>query len=147
MLRDVQNCVKECDHCLKLKAKPQKTKLQPILITHPLELVHMDYLTTESGKRDKDVNILVIPDHFTRYMQAIIIHSWTAKATVQVLWNKFIVHYGLSDSTVSDQGRNYESDLVQELCMWGQVRKMHTAPNHHSVMVSASTSIACSLIC
>ena len=33
--------------------------------TYPMELVHMDYLTIAANEGDKDVNILVITDHFT----------------------------------------------------------------------------------
>ena len=36
-----------------------------------MELVHMDYLTIESNKQDKDVNILVVTDHFTRLAHAL----------------------------------------------------------------------------
>ena len=40
----------------------------------------MDYTTIESGTNsDKDVNVLVVTDHFTRYAQAFITPSQTAK--------------------------------------------------------------------
>ena len=48
--------------CLCFKSKPQKTALYPITATYPLELVHMDFLTIESVKTDKDMNILVVTD-------------------------------------------------------------------------------------
>ena len=38
-----------------------------------MELVHIDYLTIEAPKNSKslrDVNILIVTDHFTRYAQA-----------------------------------------------------------------------------
>ena len=54
-----------------------KTELYPISTTHPLELVHMDFLTIEFGKTDKDGNILVVTDHFTHYAQAFITPSQT----------------------------------------------------------------------
>ena len=38
----------------------------------PLELVHMDYLTIQAMEGGKDIHILVITDHFTRYAQAIL---------------------------------------------------------------------------
>ena len=44
--------------------------LENIEASYPMELVHMDYLTIESNKSDKDVNILVVMDHFTRLAQA-----------------------------------------------------------------------------
>ena len=56
---EMKNHIWNCDRCLHFKSKLQKTELFPITATHPLELVHMDFLTIESGKTDKDVNILV----------------------------------------------------------------------------------------
>ena len=130
MLRDTEGHFKKCEWHLKFKAKPQKVELQAILVTYPLELVHMDYLTIESAKADKDVNILVITDHFMRFVQVIITNSQTTKTTAQALWDTFIVHYGLPESIVSNQGRNFESELVQELCRLGQVRKLCTTLYH-----------------
>ena len=56
MSTDIENHIQTCDRCLCFKSKRQKTELCPITTTHPLELVHMDFLTVESGKTGKDVN-------------------------------------------------------------------------------------------
>ena len=73
---------------------------------HPLELVEMDFLTVEPGKIGKDVNILVVTDHFTHYEQAFITLSKTARVVAQTLWDKLFIHYGLLGKIVSDQGCN-----------------------------------------
>ena len=65
MTADMENHIQTCDRCLCFKSKPQKPELYPITATHPLELIHMDFLTNESGKTGKDMNILVVTDHFT----------------------------------------------------------------------------------
>ena len=80
MAQDIETHIKQCDRCLRFKSKPQQTELHPIIATHPMELVHMDYLTIESGKANKDVNILVVTDHFTRYAQAFITPTQTARS-------------------------------------------------------------------
>ena len=72
-----------------------------------MELVHMDYLAIEANEGGKDVHILVITDHFTRYAQAIVTSSQTTKCTAQSLWDKFIVHYGLPVKILMDQGHNF----------------------------------------
>ena len=41
-------------------------------------LVHIDFLTIEATKKDKDVNILVVMDHFTS-AQAYVTRSQTAQ--------------------------------------------------------------------
>ena len=44
-----QHIVK-CPRCLKRKSTPQVAPLQPILVSQPLELVHLDYSTLEPSK-------------------------------------------------------------------------------------------------
>ena len=53
--------------------------MQPILVSYPLELVHLDFLTL-GGKADdnKSVNILIVKDHFTKYAQAYIMPKQVA---------------------------------------------------------------------
>ena len=83
----------------------------------------MDYLTIEAMEGGKDIHILVITDHFTRYAQAIVTSLQTAKCTAQNLWDKFIVHYGLPEKILTDQGHNFESDLLKALCEIAQVEE------------------------
>ena len=79
--------------------------LQPIHVTQPLELVHMDYLSLEPSKGNIE-NVLVITDHFTRYALAYPSKTQTAQATARILWDNFICHYGFPEKFISDQGRN-----------------------------------------
>ena len=44
-------------------------------------------LTIEMTKGGKDVHVLIITDHFTRYTQALVTTSQTAKCTAQALWD------------------------------------------------------------
>ena len=98
--------------------------------TYPMELVHMDYLTIEATEGGKDIHILVLTNHLTRYAQAIVTSSQTAKCTAQNLWDKFIVHYGLPKKILTDQGHNFESDLLKALCKIAQVKKIRMSGYH-----------------
>ena len=119
----------KCSRCLRRKTPPQVAPLQPILVTQPLELVHMDYLSLEPSKGNIE-NVLVITDHFTRYALAYPSKTQTAQATARILWDNFICHYGFPEKFISDQGRNFESDLIKELCKIAGVKKVHTTPYH-----------------
>ena len=116
-----------CTRCLRRKTPPQVTPLQPIYVTQPLELVHMDYLSPEPSKGNTE-NVLMITDHFTRYALAYPRKTQTAQATTRILWDNFICHYGFPEKFISDQGRNFESDLIKELCKIAGVKKLHTTP-------------------
>ena len=121
--------VLKCTRCLRRKTPPHVAPLQPIHVTQPLELVHMDYLSLEPSKGNTE-NVLVITDHFTRYALAYPSKTQTAQATARILWDNFICHYGFPEKFISDQGRNFESDLIKELCKIAGVQKLHTTPYH-----------------
>ena len=67
-------------------------------------------------------------DHFTRYAQAYITPNQKASTVAKTLWDKFFVHYGFPEKILSDQGCNFESKLLKELCILAQIKKMHTTP-------------------
>ena len=121
--------VNKCQKCLKRKAIPDVGPLQPIIVSQPMELVHMDFLSIEPSKGNIE-NVLVITDHFTWYAQAYASKTQTAQATAKLLWENFIRHYGFPEKFLSDQGRNFESELISELCKLAQVEKAHTTPYH-----------------
>ena len=115
----------------RFKTQPEKAELNPIIATRPLELVHIDYLTIEAptnSKSGKDINVLIITDHFTRYAQAHMTSSQKAPVVAKTLWDQFFVHYGFPEKILSDQGRNFESQLISELCELTQVKKSRTTP-------------------
>ena len=62
---DATHHVSTCEQCLSFKSKQDKAELYLLLATYPLELVHMDFLTTENPHTGADINILVLTDHFT----------------------------------------------------------------------------------
>ena len=69
-------------------------------------------------------------DHFTRYAQAYPSKTQATLATAKLLWNNFRVHYGFLTKFISDQGCNFESKLIENLCRVAGVRKLRTIPYH-----------------
>ena len=132
MQEEATQHILKCSRCLRRKTPPQVAPLQPILVTLPLELVHMDYLSLEPSKGNIE-NVLVITDHFTRYVLAYRSKTQTAQATARILWENFICHYGFPEKFISDQGRNFESELIKELCKIAGVKKVHTTPYHPQI--------------
>ena len=76
----------------------------------------------------------MVTDHFTRYAQAYITRSQTAPVVANTLWEKFFVHYGFPQKILSDQGRNFESNLIAELCKLTQIKKLRTTPYRQKEM-------------
>ena len=131
MAEDVQIHIHTCDQCLKFKQPQEKSEMQPILVSYPLEPVHLDFLTV-GGKTDdsKSINVLVVTDHFTKYAQAYVTPKETVVIVAKTLWENFLVHYGQPEKILTDQGKSFENNFIQELCELAQVKKLHTSPYH-----------------
>ena len=71
--------------------------------SYPLEIVHMDFLTIGSKKDlNREINVLVITDHFTHYTQVFVTTSQTAIVVAQTLYKEYFVHYSWLDKLHSD---------------------------------------------
>ena len=99
------------------------------MATHPLDLVHLDCLCLEPGKGLEE-NVLVVTDHFIRYAKPYVTRTQTTQTNAKTLWDKFVVHYGLPEKILSDQGWNFESQLVADLCQLMGTLKIWTSPYH-----------------
>nr|XP_055059066.1 uncharacterized protein LOC129442817 [Misgurnus anguillicaudatus]XP_055059067.1 uncharacterized protein LOC129442817 [Misgurnus anguillicaudatus] len=130
MFLDVEHKVNTCERCIRRKAKAQRAfPLVNIETSRPLELVCMDYLSLEPDGRGTK-NILVITDHFTKYAVAVPTSDQKAKTVAKTLWNNFFVHYGIPERLHSDQGRDFESAVIKDLCLLLGIKKTRTTPYH-----------------
>ena len=127
MHMDVASYINSCPRCIRRKSQPDVAPLHNIEATQPLELICLDYLQIEPSKGNIE-NVLIVTDHFTRY--AYPSKTQTALATAKLLWNNFIVHYGFPTKIISDQGCNFESELIANLCQVAGVQKLRTSPYH-----------------
>lgn len=129
MSADVEQEIKTCNRCVRRKSLPERAApLVNITATRPLELC-MDFLSVEpDSSNTKD--ILVITDHFTMYAVAIPTTNQKAQTVAKCLWEHFFVHYGIPERLHSDQGRDFESRTIKELCELIGTQKIRTTPYH-----------------
>ena len=104
--------------------------MEACLAKRPLERVAMDILgplpETPPGHR----YILVIGDYFTKWKEAFLLRDMEATSIARVLVNEFICRFGVPDNIHTNQGKNFESKLVKEVCILLGVRKTRTTPYH-----------------
>lgn len=120
----------KCVTCSLQKDKDMpKAPLQPIAVSFPLEVVAMDFLSL-SRPQDTYQNILVMTDLFTRYSWAIPTRDQTATTTAKALWSSVILPFGCPMRLHADQGPNFESAVMQQLCELYGASKSRTTPYH-----------------
>lgn len=130
MVVDVERKIRTCPRCVCHKSLPEKAApLVNIQVTRPLELVCMDFLSIEpDSKNTKDV--LVITDFFTKYAVAVPTSNQKSHTVAKALWENFIVPYGIPEKLHSDQGADFESKTIKELCQLMGIHKIRTTPYH-----------------
>ena len=131
MSKDVREHIRTCDRCERFKDRPDKEEIEQTEAQYPLEMVHVDFLMI-GGKKDprKDINVLVVTDHFTRYAQAYVTTSQTAVTVARVLFTQFFTQYGWPTKLITDQGPQFEGKLFQQLAREAKMRKIRTTPYH-----------------
>lgn len=131
MEHSVREYVKCCKRCVVSKTpEPEgRAPLESIKTTSPLELVCLDFWSAEDVK-GRTVDVLVVTDHFTKMAHAFQCPDQTAQQVARKLWDRYFCIYGFPQRIHSDQGANFESQLVQELLQVAGVKKSRTTPYH-----------------
>lgn len=101
----------------------------PILAREPMELLAIDFLSLEKGKGGFE-HVLVVTDSFTKYSWAFPTHNQQAPTVAKLLWEKILVNFGFPQRLHSDQGRDFESRIIRDLCKVAGIEKTRTTPYH-----------------
>lgn len=126
----VRTFVQACPRCTLFKARKEaRAPMVPIQAKAPLHIVAMDFLTL-GRPADRYQNILVITDLFTKYSWAIPTLDQTANTTATALWRAVFQPFGCPEFLHSDQGPNFESRVIRELCKVYGCTKTHTTTYH-----------------
>ena len=130
MSPDVEKKCQTCERCVRRKRRAMKSApLVSVKTTAPMQLVCIDFLSLEPDESNTK-DILVITDHYTRYAQAFPTKNQTSRTVAKVLWENYFLHYGLPERLHSDQGRDFESRLISDLCSISGITKSRTTPYH-----------------
>ena len=130
--KDVKDWCRSCDLCAS-RERPTRTPRAPLKtynVGAPLERVALDILgpLPESDRGNK--YILVIGDYFSKWTEAFAIPNQEATTVARVLVEEFVARFGIPRQIHSDQGRNFESKVFQEMCEALGMDKTRTTPLH-----------------
>uniref|UniRef100_A0A8C2KTZ8 Gypsy retrotransposon integrase-like protein 1 n=1 Tax=Cyprinus carpio TaxID=7962 RepID=A0A8C2KTZ8_CYPCA len=131
MRKDVDRWCRECRRCVVAKATQPKlrTFMGSLLASSPLEIVAIDFSILEKSSDGKE-NLLVVTDVFSKFAQAYPTADQKLSTVARVLTEQWFYTYGVPLHIHTDQGRNFEGELFQQLCRVYGIRKSRTSPYH-----------------
>ena len=134
MTRDLRNCIKKCGHCRKYEAAPPIVPMKPLTCSGPGELLHVDFTSIEETVPLKEEpviqNVLVLQDHFSKYVIAYVVKEQTAWTATETLRNGYFGLFGAPAYLISDQGKAFTGHIITHLCDLYGVQKLRTSPYH-----------------
>ena len=132
MGKEIRNYVLGCNTCQKHKntTKIANAPLQSIVSSFPFEIINIDVVgplpTTENGNR----YIIVAVDLFSKWMECAAVPSFSAVITAKFILNRIVGRFGYPKRIQTDQGTNFESILIQELCQLLKIEKSRSTAYH-----------------
>ena len=119
MGRDVERYCRDCNKCQQSKlSMPQRAPLTSMPIGRPWQMIAVDILQVPHS-RNNNRYLLVVQDYFTKWVEAIPLLDQTA---IRITGELTKLH--------SDQGRNFESDILSQTLQAFGVQKSRTTAYH-----------------
>ncbi|XP_029941466.1 uncharacterized protein LOC115383427 [Salarias fasciatus] len=131
MSSDVAQWCQACERCQVAKDNQPAARafMGHLLASRPNEILAMDYTVLEPSHNGLE-NVLIMTDVFSKYTLAVPTRDQRAATVAQVLVSEWFFKFGVPARIHSDQGRNFESSLIQQLCNLYGIQKSRTTPYH-----------------
>lgn len=116
-----------------LRVHPERKPRAPltsIKAGYPLQIVAMDIVGPFPESSAGNSYILVVADYFKRWMEAYPIPNQEAVTVAKKLVDKFFFRFSPPEQLHSDQGRNFELEVIAEICKMLAITKTRTTAYH-----------------
>ena len=132
MAEDIAAYVKNCMKCAQRKPYGQsKAPMKPMpAATRVWERIAMDIVGPVETSRNGNRYILVLSDYASRFVMTIPMIDQTAKTVAAHLVNEVLTKYGAPEQILTDQGTNFLSELVHQICQLFKIKQLRTTSYH-----------------
>jgi hypothetical protein len=129
MKDDINRWCQFCEPCQRRKqSKKPKVPLTQQISGRPLERVGIDILSFSTESSRGNTCALVITDYFTKWSRAFALPDHRSMTVADVLVTEVFLLMGLPRVIHSDQGAEFQSELIAQLYQLLGIKKTRTTP-------------------
>ena len=132
MTEDVKHWCQTCATCATKKTPAQKGRapMQTVQAGYPMQVIAVDITGPFPESEGGNLYVLVIGDYFSKWMEAFPIPDQEATTVAAKMVDEIYCRFSPPEQLHSDQGRQFESDLLKEICRILRITKSRTTPYH-----------------
>jgi hypothetical protein len=129
---DTEAWIKTCLACQSRKSpsKAPKAPLHPIESSEPFERIIMDIKGPLKVTPRGSKYILVLTDHFTKYVLCFPLKTQTAQEIADILFNEVICKFGSFRVLHTDKAANFVGELISKVCLLCNISKVNSTAYH-----------------
>ena len=132
MASKVHLWVAECAVCNQQRSSPASSRapMDSITVSQPMELWTMGIVGPLPGTAQGHQYILVMSDHFTKWVEAVPLANQKAETVAGAFVENVVARHGVPVKLLMDQGSNFESELMKEVFRILGILKLRTLAYH-----------------
>mgnify|MGYP000635714642 FL=1 len=128
--QDIKRWCRACHQCALVKpgGEHKKAPLVQIPVGAPMEKIASDLMGPLTPTSKGNVYMLVVEDYFTKWIEVYPIPSKEAYDVADKLCTEWIPRFGIPYQYHTDQGREFENQVIYGICDLMNIEKTRTTP-------------------
>jgi hypothetical protein len=128
MYQDTKSWLSSCKKCaMKKDPSPARAHQQPINeAKQPFEMMGVDILGPLTETKSGNKYILVFTDYLSRWVEVFPMRRMDAKTIAKLFVDEIVCRHSAPSTLLSDQGAQFTSSLLKEVCNYLKTRKLNT---------------------
>ena len=124
--QDVRTNLASCTVCLARKSPcPRRAPMGHVAVRRRWDQVAMDLLDMSITSAKGNRYVLVMVDCFSRWTEACPLPDKTVLSVADAFFQNIVCRFGMPSVIHSDQGREFENKVMQELCLYSRTTPYH----------------------
>ncbi len=128
--RDVTHFINNCNDCNQHKGITQKAPIFSIPITSPFSEIVCDVLGPLVPTKNGNRYVISFMDRYTSWAEAFAVKTIETPVVAKLLVEEIIFRFGTPKAFSTDQGTNFTSKLMKEVCQRLGITKIESTPYH-----------------